>query len=76
MQLPPEPIPLLFGLVMGRLTDEVRQGSPWPMMCADDHVICSKSREQVVEIGVCKQVGITKGKVYVKAFFFLFFSNL
>ena len=31
--------PFLFAMVMDRLTDEVRQGSPWNMMFADD--ICS-----------------------------------
>ncbi|XP_067346425.1 adiponectin receptor protein 2 isoform X1 [Channa argus] len=39
----------LFALVMGRLTDEVIQESPWTMMFADDIVICRKSREQVEE---------------------------
>ena len=34
-------------MVMNRLTDEVRQESPWNMMFADDIVICSKSKEQV-----------------------------
>ena len=34
---------------MYRLTDEVRQGSLWTMMFADDIVICSESREQVGE---------------------------
>ncbi|TKS65679.1 RNA-directed DNA polymerase from mobile element jockey [Collichthys lucidus] len=41
--------PFLFAMVMDRLTDEVRQESPWTMMFADDIVICSKSREQVEE---------------------------
>lgn len=41
--------PLLFAMVMNRLTDEVRQGAPWTMMFADDIVICSESREQVEE---------------------------
>ncbi|KAF7690015.1 hypothetical protein HF521_011819 [Silurus meridionalis] len=35
------------GLVMDRLTDEVRQASPWTMMFADDIVICGESSEQV-----------------------------
>ncbi|KAI5105879.1 hypothetical protein C0J45_3576 [Silurus meridionalis] len=34
-------------VVMDRLTDEVRQESPWTMMFADDIVICGESREQV-----------------------------
>ena len=41
--------PFLFALVMDRLTDEVRQESPWTMMFADDIVICSESREQLEE---------------------------
>ncbi|GLD52571.1 myosin-IIIa-like protein [Lates japonicus] len=36
-------------MMMDRLTDEVRQESPWTMMFADDIVICSESREQVEE---------------------------
>ncbi|KAI5624580.1 hypothetical protein C0J50_15862 [Silurus asotus] len=39
--------PFLFAVVMDRLTDEVRQESPWTMMFADDIVICGESREQV-----------------------------
>lgn len=39
----------LLAKVMDRLTDEVRQESPWSMMFADDIVICSDSREQVEE---------------------------
>ncbi|KAI5609347.1 protein kinase C-binding protein NELL2-like [Silurus asotus] len=41
--------PFLFAVVMDRLTDEVRQESPWTMMFADDIVICCESREQVEE---------------------------
>ena len=41
--------PFLFAMVMDRLTDEVRQESPWTMMFADDIVICSERREQVEE---------------------------
>ncbi|KAI5629355.1 sorting nexin-10A [Silurus asotus] len=39
--------PFLFALSMDRLTDKVRQESPWTMMFADDTVICGESREQV-----------------------------
>ena len=39
--------PFLFAVVMDRLTDEVRQESPWTMMFADDIVICGESRGQV-----------------------------
>ena len=39
--------PFLFAMVMNRLTDEVRQESPWNVMFADDVVICSESKEQV-----------------------------
>lgn len=35
----------LFGVVMGRQTDEVRQETPWTVMFADDIGICSKIRE-------------------------------
>ncbi|KAK3539585.1 hypothetical protein QTP70_010256 [Hemibagrus guttatus] len=41
--------PFLFAIVMDQLSEEVRQESPWTMMFADDIVICSESREQVVE---------------------------
>ena len=36
-------------MVMDRLTDKVREESPWTMMFADDIVICSESREEVEE---------------------------
>ena len=39
--------PFLFAMVMDRLTDKVRQESPWNMMFADDAVICSESKGQV-----------------------------
>ncbi|KAI5106337.1 hypothetical protein C0J45_4034 [Silurus meridionalis] len=39
--------PFLFAVVMDRLTDEVRQESPWTIMFADDIVICGESGEQV-----------------------------
>ena len=35
--------------MMDRLTDEVRQESPWTMRFADENVICSESKEQVEE---------------------------
>ena len=38
--------PFLFAMVMDRLTDEVRQESPWNMMFADDIVICSKVKNR------------------------------
>ena len=41
--------PFLFAMVMDRLTDKIRQESPWIIMFADDIVICSESREQVEE---------------------------
>lgn len=34
----------LFAIVMDRLTDGVRQESPWSMMFIDDSVICSASK--------------------------------
>ena len=39
--------PVLFAMVMDRLTDEDRQESLWMLMFADDIVIYSESREQV-----------------------------
>ncbi|KAI5108115.1 hypothetical protein C0J45_1709 [Silurus meridionalis] len=33
--------PFLFAVVMDRLTDEVKQESPWTLMFADDIVICA-----------------------------------
>ena len=39
--------PFLFALLMDRLTDEVRQESPWNMMFADDIVICGETKEDV-----------------------------
>ena len=37
----------MFAIVMDRLTDEIRQESPWTMMFVDDIVLCSDSRQQV-----------------------------
>ena len=37
----------LFAMVMDRLTDEVRQESPWNMMFVENVVICSESKEQM-----------------------------
>ncbi|KAI5621838.1 gastrula zinc finger protein XlCGF28.1-like [Silurus asotus] len=49
--------PFLFAVLMDRLTDEVRQESPWTMMFADDIVICGESNEQVEiepgEVDIC-----------------------
>lgn len=39
--------PFLFAMLMDRLTDEVRQESPWNMMFADDIVICGETKEEV-----------------------------
>ena len=41
--------PLLVYYGDDKLTDEVRQESPWTMMFSDDIVICTESREQVEE---------------------------
>ncbi|XP_037779126.1 uncharacterized protein LOC119575547 [Penaeus monodon] len=39
----------LFAMVMDRLTDEIRQESPWTMMAANDTAIYSETRQQVEE---------------------------
>lgn len=36
----------MFAIVIYKLTDEVRQGSPWTKMFADDFIIWSESRKQ------------------------------
>ena len=41
--------PLLFAIMMDRLTDEVRLEAPWTMLFADDIVICGEERGQVEE---------------------------
>ena len=41
--------PCLFAMVIGRMTDEIREEAPWTMMFANDIVICSESKEQVEE---------------------------
>ena len=41
--------PCLFATVMDRMTDAIREESPWTMMFADDIVSCSESKEQVEE---------------------------
>lgn len=42
--------PFLFGGVMDRLTDEVRQESMWTIMFVDNIVISSEGRELVEEV--------------------------
>ena len=37
----------LFGVIMDRLTDEVRREPPWTMLFADDIMICKETREEV-----------------------------
>ena len=39
--------PLLFAVIMDRLTDEVRREPPWTMLFADDIVIFEKTRKEV-----------------------------
>ena len=40
----------LYAMVMGRMTDDmIREEAPWTMMCANDIVICSESKEQIEE---------------------------
>ena len=39
--------PCLFAMVMGRMTDEIREEAPWTMMFANDIVICSESKEHI-----------------------------
>lgn len=41
--------PILFALLMDRLTKDVRQECPWTAMFADDIMISSESMEQVEE---------------------------
>ena len=41
--------PFLFPVVMDRLSDDIRQESPWTVMFTDDIVICHENREQVEE---------------------------
>jgi hypothetical protein len=38
--------PFLFAVLMDKLTEEIRQDSPWNMIFADDIVICERSGEQ------------------------------
>ena len=50
----------MFAMVMERLTNEVRQESPWTMMFADDTVICSEKaasgrKPGEVEVGAGKK---------------------
>ena len=39
--------PLLFAVIMDRLTDEVRREPPWKMLFADDIVICEETRQEL-----------------------------
>ena len=38
--------PLLFAVIMNRLTNEVRREPPWTMLFVDDIVICVETREK------------------------------
>ena len=42
-------IPCLFATMMDRMTDDIREESPWTMMLADDIVICSENKGHVEE---------------------------
>ena len=39
--------PLLFAIIMNRITDEVRREPPWTMLFADNIVICEETRGEV-----------------------------
>jgi len=39
--------PVLFALIMDRLTDEIREDAPWTMLFADDIVLIGKTKEEV-----------------------------
>ena len=39
--------PLLFAVIMDRLTDELKREPLWTMLFADDIVICEETREEV-----------------------------
>ena len=39
--------PLLFAVIMDKITDEVRREPPWTMLFADDIVICEETRQEV-----------------------------
>lgn len=41
--------PFLFGVVMDRITHDIRQESLWMIVFADDSVICGANMEQVEE---------------------------
>lgn len=41
--------PFLFGVVMDRMTDDIRKESLWTIVFADDSVICGENMEQVEE---------------------------
>ena len=39
--------PLLFAMIMDKLTDELRRETLWKMLFADDIVICKETSEEV-----------------------------
>lgn len=55
-------IPLLFAMMMGKVTDEVRLESLWMMMSADDTGICNGWRTSFMDVGMeaMQTVGVTE----------------